>query len=68
MIQLNYFYFSIILFGWSNKIIHFHYFWATFINFKFFGSNLKIEIRGQFVNSKNFEGSNYKFGKFEGSI
>jgi hypothetical protein len=23
---------------------------------------------GQFVNLKNFEGSNYNFGKFEGSI
>jgi len=41
MIQLNYFYFSILLFGWSNKKIHCHHFWTTFINFKNFG--LKFE-------------------------
>jgi len=61
MIQLNSFHFSILLFGWSNKKFQCHRFWGTFINFKFFGSNLKIEIRGQFVNFKKFEGSVYNF-------
>jgi len=35
----------------------------NFIEFNFYGPNLKIEIRGQFVNYKNFEGSNYNFWK-----
>jgi len=61
MIQINYFHFSIFLFGWSTTKFHCHHFWATFINFNFFGPNLKIEIRGQFVNFKKFEGSNYNF-------
>jgi len=51
MIQLNYFHFSILLFGQSNKKI------IVII----FGPNFRIEIRGQFVNFKNFEGSNYNF-------
>ena len=58
MIQLNYFHFSILLFGWSNKKFHSHYFWATFINFNFWG---------QFVNFKNFEGSNDNFWKYWGA-
>jgi len=54
MIQLNYSYFPILLFGWSNKKINCHHFWATFIKKNW--PNLKIEIRGQFV---NFDGSDY---------
>jgi len=61
MIQLKCFHFSILLFRWSNKKSHFHHFWTTFINFKFFGPNFKIKINGQFVNFKIFEGSNYSF-------
>jgi len=61
MIQLNSFYFSILLFGWSNKKFQCNHFWGTFINFNFFGPNLKTEIRGQFVSFKNFEGSIYNF-------
>jgi len=52
MIQLNHSYFSILLFEWSNKKFDCHHFWVTSINFKFFGPNLKIEIRSQFVNLK----------------
>jgi len=63
MIQLNYFHSSILLFGWSYKKNSCHHFWATFINFKFFGPNLKNEIRGQFANFKIFEGPNYNFWK-----
>jgi len=61
MIQLNSFHFSILLLGWSNKKFQCHHFWGTFINFNFLGPNLKIEIRGQFVNFKKIEGSNYTF-------
>jgi len=59
--QLNYFYFSRLLFGWSNKKIRCHHFWATFRNFNFLRPNLKIDIRDPFANFKNFEGSNYNF-------
>jgi len=38
---------------------------VTFINFNFLGTNLKIEILGQFVNIKKFEGLNYFFLKTE---
>jgi len=68
MIQSNYFYFSILLFGWSNKKFHCHHFCATFINFNFFGQNLKIEIRGQFVNCKNLMGQFVIFLNFWGQI
>jgi len=58
------------LFGWSNKKIHSHHFWATF-KFYFFGPNLKIEIRGQICNFlkiywgqiENFGDQNAKFEK-----
>jgi hypothetical protein len=43
-------------------------FLRNFINFILFGSYLKVEIRGQSTNFKNFEGSNCNFRKFEGSI
>jgi len=68
MIQLNYFHFSILLFGWNNKKFHNDHFWATFINFNFFWPNLKIEIRGQFVNFKYLRGQNIIFKNFEGPI
>jgi len=61
MIKLKCFHFSILLFGWSNKKIHCHHFWATFVIFNFVGPNLKIEIRGQSVNFKKIEGSNYYY-------
>jgi len=48
--------FKILLFGWSNKKFHSYPCWETFINFKFRGPNLKIEIRGQFVNFKKIRG------------
>jgi len=51
------------LFGWSNKKFQCHHFLGTFIKFNFFGPNSKIEIRDQFVNFRNFEGSNYNFWK-----
>jgi len=63
IIQLKCFHFSILLFGWSNRKVKCHLCWATFINGKFFGPNLKIKIIGQFVKFKNFEGSNYNFWK-----
>jgi len=66
MIQLQCFHFSILLFGWSNKKFHCHHFWATFVIFNFVGTNLKIEIRGQFVNFKKIEGSICNFLKFFG--
>jgi len=56
MIKLNYSNFSKLLFGWSNKKFHCHHFRKTFINYIFLGSNLKIEIMGQFVNLKFFRG------------
>jgi len=68
MIQLNYFHFSIFLFGWSNKKYHYHHFWATFINFNFLWPNLKIEIRGRFINSKNLRGQIIIFENFEGQF
>jgi len=68
MIQLNYLHFSILLFGWSNKKLHYHHFWKTFINFNFLGPNFKIEIRGQFVSFKNLRGQIIIFENFEGPI
>ena len=61
-------YLSIFLFGWSNKRFHCHHFWATFVNFNFFGPNLKIEISDQFVNYKILRGQIIIFEKIEGSI
>lgn len=43
-------------------------FLGNFYKLQFFWPNLKIEIRGQFVNLIFFEGLNYNFWKFEGSI
>jgi len=70
MIQLNYLHFSILLFGWSNKKLHYHHFWKTFINFNSLGPNLKIEIRGQIlIIFENFEGPIYNFfGNLLGQI
>jgi len=64
MIQFNYFHFSILLLGKSNKKCHSHYFWATFINFNFLGPNLKIKIWGQFVNFKKLRGQIIIFENF----
>jgi len=68
MIQLNCFYFSILLFGWSNKKFHCHNFWANFINLNFFGPHLKIKIRGQFVNFKKIRGQIIILKKIDGQI
>jgi len=38
------------------KKVHCHHFWAAFINFNFFRSSLKNEIRGQFITLKKLMG------------
>jgi len=47
---------------------HSHYFWETFINFNFLGSNLKIKIWGQFVNFKKLRGQIIIFEKLRGQF
>jgi len=42
-------------------------FLGNLYKFNFFVLNLKIEIRGQIVNFKKIEGSNYNFWKFWGA-
>jgi len=66
MIQLNYFHFSIFLFGWSNKKNSLSSFLDNFFKFNFFGPNLKIENRDQFA--KTLRGQIIIYEKFVGSI